>query len=502
MAYFEQISQWWTTISPNLISALIVLIVGWIFALIVASLVKKGLARTGWGKRIAGKMGDEAKGVDPDTWISKIVYYVLLVFVLVAFLEVLGLTVIVDPINQMLTELFAYLPRILAGLIIAVIAWIVAVVARKIVAAALKAFKVDENIGSQAGLEQKQVPISNSVAEAVYWLVWLLFLPMILDALGIGGILGPIQLMLAEILAFLPNLLAAIIILVVGWFVATIIRRIVTNLLVALGSERFSERIGLSKVLGKQGLGGLIGLIVFILVLIPVLIASLQALAIDAVTQPVSNMLNQLLNALPAIFGAALILVIAYILGKVVGELVANLLGALGFNQILVRLGLGKEPAEGKEPVEGQRTPSEIVGYLAFVAIMLFALIEASQILNFTLLADLIAGFTIFAGQVVLGLIIFAIGIFLANLASNAIVSSGMSEAKILALAARVAILVFAGAMALLEMGVANDIINLAFGLLLGAIAIAVALAFGLGGREAAAREIEKWRNSMKSEKP
>jgi len=496
MAYFEQISQWWVAISPNLISALVVLVVGWIVALIIASLVKKGLAKTGWGKRIANRMGDEAKGIDPDTWISKIVYYILLIFVLVAFLEVLGLTAIVDPLNQMLTELLAYAPRILAGLIIAVVAWIVAVVARKIVASALKASKVDENIGSQTGLEQKQVPLSNSVAEAVYWLVWLIFLPMILDALGIGGILAPIQLMLSKILVFLPSLIAAIIILVVGWFVAKIIRRIVTNLLVALGSERFSERIGLSKVLGKQGLGGLIGLIVFILVLIPVLIAALQALAIDAVTQPVSNMLNQLLNALPAIFGSALVLIIAYILGKVVGELVANLLGALGFNRILVHLGLGKEPAEG------QRTPSEVVGYLAFVAIMLFALIEASQILSFTLLADLIAGFTIFAGRVVLGLIIFALGIYLANLASNAMISSGMSEARLLALAARIAILVFAGAMALLEIGVADQIISLAFGLLLGAIAVALALAFGLGGREAAAQEIEKWRRSMKSEKP
>ena len=496
MAYFEQISQWWIAISPNLISALVVLVAGWIVALIIASLVKKGLAKTGWGKRIANRMGDEAKGIDPDTWISKIVYYILLIFVLVAFLEVLGLTVIVDPLNQMLTELLAYAPRILAGLIIAVVAWIVAVVARKIVASALKASKVDENIGSQTGLEQKQVPLSNSVAEAVYWLVWLIFLPMILDALGIGGILAPIQLMLSKILVFLPSLIAAIIILVVGWFVAKIIRRIVTNLLVALGSERFSERIGLSNVLGKQGLGGLIGLIVFILVLIPILIAALQALAIDAVTQPVSNMLNQLLNALPAIFGSALVLIIAYILGKVVGELVANLLGALGFNRILVHLGLGKEPAEG------QRTPSEVVGYLAFVAIMLFALIEASQILSFTLLADLIAGFTIFAGRVVLGLIIFALGIYLANLASNAMITSGMSEARLLALAARIAILVFAGAMALLEIGVADQIISLAFGLLLGAIAVALALAFGLGGREAAAQEIEKWRRSMKSEKP
>jgi hypothetical protein len=396
----------------------------------------------------------------------------------------------------MLTELLAYAPRILGGLIIAVIAWVVAVVARKIVASALKASKVDESVGSQAGLEQKQVPLSNSVAEAVYWLVWLLFLPMILDALGLGGILAPIQLMLGKMLAYLPNLIAAIIILVVGWFIAKIIQRIVTNLLVALGSESFSERIGLSKVLGKQGLGGLIGLIVFILILIPVLIAALQALAMDAVTQPISNLLNQLLNALPLIFGAALVLIIAYVLGKMVAELVANLLGGLGFNRILVHLGLGKEP------VEGQKTTSEIVGYLAFVAIMLFALIEASQMLKFTLLADIITGFTIFAGRVVLGLIIFAIGIFLANLASNTIASSEMSEAKLLSMAARIAILVFAGAMALLEMGVANQIISLAFGLLLGAIAVAFAVAFGLGGREAAAQEIEKWRSSLKSEKP
>jgi hypothetical protein len=101
-----------------------------------------------------------------------------------------------------------------------------------------------------------------------------------------------------------------------------------------------------------------------------------------------------------------------------------------------------------------------------------------------------------------LGLIIFAIGIFLANLAYKAVMTSGKAQAKILALAAQIAILVFASAMALLQMGVANDIINLAFGLLMGAIAIAVALSFGLGGKEIAAREIEKWLQSLKSEKP
>jgi hypothetical protein len=59
-----------------------------------------------------------------------------------------------------------------------------------------------------------------------------------------------------------------------------------------------------------------------------------------------------------------------------------------------------------------------------------------------------------------------------------------------------VAILVLAGAMALRQMEIANEIVNLAFGLLLGAVAVAVALAFGLGGRESASRLIEEWRKS------
>ena len=129
---------------------------------------------------------------------------------------------------------------------------------------------------------------------------------------------------------------------------------------------------------------------------------------------------------------------------------------------------------------------------------MLFSFIEAARILKFALLADIIFEFTVFAGHVLMGLIIFAIGVYLANLAFNAVMSSGMSPGKLVAHAARISILVFAGAMALRQMGLANEIINLAFGLLLGAIAVAVALAFGLGGREIAAEEIKKWLESMK----
>jgi hypothetical protein len=299
--------------------------------------------------------------------------------------------------------------------------------------------------------------------------------------------------MINKILSFLPNIFAAGLILVIGWFVARIVQRIVINLLAAVGTDRLSEQLGLATVLGKQRLSGFLGLVVYVLILIPVLIAALNALALEAITQPATNMLDTILGALPAVFAAGLVVAIAYVVGRVVAGLITNLLAGAGFDAVLTRMGLGKEPAEG------ERTPSEIVGYLVLVAIMLFASIEALRLLGFETVADLVTQFTAFANQVILGLIIFAIGLYLANLAARTVQASGAAQAGLLAMAARVSVLVLAGAMGLRQMGLANEIINVAFGLLLGAIAVAVALAFGLGGRELAARELEEWLRSVKS---
>jgi hypothetical protein len=301
--------------------------------------------------------------------------------------------------------------------------------------------------------------------------------------------------MINKVLTFLPNIFSAGLILGIGWLLARIIQRVVSNLLVAVGADRLSERVGLAPVLGAQRFSGVLGLLAYILILIPVLIAALEALALQAITGPASNMLNTILSVLPALFAATLIMTLAYMVGRVVAGLTTNLLTGAGFNAILARLGLGREP------VPGERTPSEIVGYLVLVGIMLFATIEALRELGFVLLADLIVKFTVFAGEVILGLIIFGIGLYLANVAYGTVQASGVAQAGLLALAARVSILVLAGAMALRQMGLANEIITVGFGLLLGAIAVAAALAFGLGAREIAARELADWIQSIKSKR-
>jgi hypothetical protein len=338
------------------------------------------------------------------------------------------------------------------------------------------------------------VSLADTLGDVVYWLVFLLFLPAILGALDLGGILEPVQAMLTRILAYLPNVVAAGLILLVGWFVARIVRRIVTGLLAAAGIDRLGERVGLSQVLGRQSLSGLVGLLAYIFILVPVLISALSALQIEAVTRPATNMLDTFLAAIPNIFAAAVVLAIAYIVGRLISSLVTNLLAGIGFDTVPARLGL-----TSGMPTVGRRTPSEIVGALVLVAVMLFATVEAFRLLNFTALADLLAELVQLGGQVVLGLIVLAIGAYLANLAAELIRSSGTSNAGLLALVARVAILVLAGAMALRQMGIANEIVNLAFGLLLGALAVAAALAFGLGGRKVAGRELDEWVRRVKA---
>ena len=99
-----------------------------------------------------------------------------------------------------------------------------------------------------------------------------------------------------------------------------------------------------------------------------------------------------------------------------------------------------------------------------------------------------------------MGLVIFGVGLFLANVAEKAVRTSTTRQAGLLAVATRVSIIVLASAMGLRQMGLANEIITLAFGLLLGAIAVASALAFGLGARDVAGRTVEDWANAFRSE--
>jgi hypothetical protein len=134
---------------------------------------------------------------------------------------------------------------------------------------------------------------------------------------------------------------------------------------------------------------------------------------------------------------------------------------------------------------------------LVLVATMLTAAISATNILGIPSLTGITESVLYIGSQILIGLVVFAVGLFLANLAFRLISASGTRQSNILAQTARIVIIVLVGAMGLQRMGIAPDIVNLAFGLTLGALAIAAAIAFGLGGRDVAGEQLRQWLTSF-----
>lgn len=488
---FNDITQLIGSYIPNLLGAIAVLVIGWIVASIISSVLKSLLKKTEIDNRVAKKFSSEenSKPFQLEHTISRSVFWFLMLFVLVAFFQALQLTIVTVPLNNLLDQVLGYLPQLLGAGALFLIAWLLATILRKVILTGLHALRIDERAGEKT--DTNNIPISKSLSDIAYWLVFLIFLPGILGALRLDGLLEPVQSMLNKILDFLPNILTAGIIIFVGWFVAKIVKQIVTSLLSAVGLDRLSEKVGVNKTLGNQSLSSLVGLIVYIIILIPIIIAGLNALQLDAITTPASNMLNEFMETIPNIFAAAVILGISYIIAKVLSGFIENLLSGIGFNNLFVKLGLQNVKTDGS------KSPSSIVGFLVLITMMLFAFIEAFNTLGFETLSDIISQITALGGHILFGLVILGIGLYFANLASDTIRGSNLSNASTISFVAKIAIIVLAGAMALRHMGLANEIINMAFGLILGAVAVAAAIAFGIGGRDLASKKLNEWNQTI-----
>ncbi|MFZ5655557.1 MAG: mechanosensitive ion channel [Pseudomonadota bacterium] len=506
---------------PSILGGLAILLIGWLVALLAAGATRKALARLGTNQRLGAHT---QSSTDFERIASRVVFWAIMLLALIGMFSVLQVEGVSGPLSTLATTVMLYLPRLLLAIALAVVAWLVATIVRTIVNRALSKTRVDERLSQNADMK----PLSQSMGNVAYWLVLLLFLPAIVGALQIEGLMGPLTGMTSSLLGILPNIFAAVLIAGVGWLIARAVRGLVSNLLATTGVDRFSESHPETRGMKLSDLGGTLA---FVLVIVPTLIAALDALKIQAISAPLTRMLDIFLQAIPNLLAAAAILVLAWFIGRFVAGLVERLLANLGFDRLPARLGLGHAFEEDTSasaaqaafvstpatpgatdtgvtpPIDAMaRTPegdasasrppgtrvSALGGKLALFFIMLFATVEAAALLGFAGINELLEQFIAFGADVLLGLVILAVGYWLADVAARAIERAN-PEARGIARIARFAILGLVIAMGLRAMGVADDIVNLAFGLVLGAIAVATALAFGLGGRDAAGKIAQRW---------
>lgn len=473
-------------VTLNIIASIIILLVGLALASVVVSKLEHVLTKT----KLFSNLEHEITGKEGGTSTSaikillKFIYYIFVIFIIGIIMEKLGFSRLVNPILNLLDPIFSYIPNVLGGIVLLIVAIILAKLSQKFSEMFFRKMKVDEKIHSN----ENGISLSKIFSEIISLVIFILILPGVLAALKLDKILIPITDMLTKFLNYVPSLVAAALVLVVGWFIASKLRDILKGV---LDSFKLDEKLSIDgRVLFEGKLSSVIANIVYVLVLIPVFSASLNYLGLDIIISPVISMLNILFNYVPNLVGVALVLVVAMYFGRIIENIITNLLIGLKFDSYLEKAGL--------KTIENNY--SKLVGKFSKILIIYFAIIQSIEILNFGSLQDLSLRLTVLLGDILLGVIVIAIGIVIANYAAKIIKNTSLANKDQIANIAKVAIIVFVGAMGLRQMGIANEIINLAFGFTVGALAVAFAIAFGIGGKDLAKEKLQKLNCCKKNE--
>jgi hypothetical protein len=497
--------QYW---GPKILGAIAILLVAYIVALIVKWAISKVVDRVP-----ALKRHNEAEpGKTLGSLIGDIAFWLIILFGIMFALQPLGMTRVLEPVNRLTTNVFAFIPNLIGAGLIFAIGLVVAKIVRRIVEEALIAARADDWL-SRAGLTEgrpataaagavsgsTQTPTPAPAVSFTDPSVRAAPTPTPAPArpqepMTFGGppasgssMSGPAT---QEPLVFggppAPGASTA---------------ASPTAISTAAGAGTTTQAppppappapspapaspppAPAAAATRRRGasLSRSVGTLVFYLIMIPVTIMALDTLQIQAISGPATAMLNTILNAIPNIVAALVLLAIGYILGKLAKQFIEQLLPSAGFDRAVGALGFTSET----------NTPSRTVGTIVMIAILLFFAIKAAELLQSPIIAVMLAQVLELGSRILFGTAIILGGVVIARIVAN-LVSGAGTEGWLPAIL-KWSIIALSVAMGLTFMGLANEIVIIAFASIIGSAAVACALAFGLGGRPTAHKLLEQW---------
>jgi len=316
-----------------------------------------------------------------------------------------------------------------------------------------------------------------SIGKIVSLLVWLFGLVAILQVLELDAVAGPIYDLLGSVMIYLPKLMGAGLLLFIGLMIARIVRDIAVTAMRTANLDSWATNGGVGEVVGDAPVSKTLGALVFALIAIPVAIGALGVLDIASISQPATDMLSLVMAAIPNIVAAGVLLAIGYVISRFVVGLLTELLSGLGVDGPLAATGVLPEGTSA----------SLMLARVAQIGIIMFFAIAATKLLGFPELTAILDQVLELGGSVLFGAIVIGAGFLVANLIAEVLGGNSMA-----ANIARYAAILLFSFMGLQFMGVGEEIVQTAFSALVIGLAVAGSLAFGLGGRDWAAKKLEE----------
>lgn len=367
---------------------------------------------------------------------------------------------------------------VIKAVLLLILALIVAKIAKSLIVKLLTKTRISYLLEKTGKLETQETIIS-FVGKLIYLLVFLLFVPGIFECLGMNAVSSPILNVLNTMWGYLPNVLAAAVILCVGFFVAKLVRELLVPVFDKIKVNRLQEKAGM-EVADSAKLSNTLAYIIYVLILIPVIITALRVLNISAISDPAIAMLNIIFTYIPSILAALVIIVIGCMVAKFAGNIVKSLIASAGLDAKLASLLDGKA---------GKFELSKTIGMTVQIVMIVFFAVESLNVLHLQVITNI--------GAAVIGYlpyVLAAVLILIACYVCNAIVQKALKKNghTTYAVACQCAIYLIGGFMVLSELGIAKEIVNTVFIVIVAAVAVAFAISFGVGGREFAGRSLKK----------
>lgn len=387
-----------------------------------------------------------------------------------------------DQLDVFIENITAYVPNIIGALLVLLIGWLIAIGIKKIVSNLLKRTTWDEKVLGKSNIQNT----NNFIAKVVYYIIMIIVLLIVLEIMGVKQVLDPIKNMVNEFLTFIPNLIGAVLIGFIGYLLA----KFVSNL-VNIGGNFLDRVVDKTSFKDTDKLVNILKKVVFIIIFVPFLIQAFNALQLEAISEPANNILNGFTGMIGEIIIAGLIIMVFVWGGKYLAQFLEDLFRSMGLDKLAEKIKI-------QNMIGANQSLSKLVANLIYFFLVFFGIITAVEILGLDRLTNTLNQILDISGQILFGLIILSIGNYISLLVYNTMTAS--KNNTFIAGVIRVATLALFIAIALRTMGIANEIVELAFGLILGAIAVAVALSYGLGGRDAAGEHFRDIIKKMRSE--
>ena len=363
-------------------------------------------------------------------------------------------------------------------LVYLLIAFVIAGIAKLLVTKLLKLIKLDKKL-DKWGVNEGQVGTSLSfIGKLVYLIVFLIFLPSALGALGITGVSAPINSFVNTFIEYLPRIIASVILVYVGIFVAIVLGQIVSVLLKKTKIDTFAHRADIEKQ--PILLSDVFVKILMAIIILVTIVQALIVLRISAISDPALAIVNAIFGAIPSIILAVVVISCGLLVTGIACGILENILIGVNFDGIVTKI-----------LPRFKLSATKIVVGIVRTLIILFVFAQGIEVLNLAILTTLVSAIVGYLPMVIKAFVIAFVAFIGASLVESLLLKIS-PKATSIAKIAKTAIFTVAGFMILSQLGIATDIVNTAFVITLAAIAVSFALAFGLGGKDFAKKTLDR----------